>query len=61
MAELEERIEQLETDLTQINVDIKQVLVELKELALRDQNPLADPTTTHHQGADDTPVIRSSP
>ena len=61
MAELEERIEQLETDLTQINVAIKQVLVELKELVLRDQNPLADPTTTRRQEADDTPVIRSSP
>jgi len=61
VAALEDRIEQLETDLTQVKVDIKQVLVDLKELVLRDQNPLAGPTTAHPQEADDTPVIRLSP
>ena len=57
MAELEERIEQLENDLTEVKVDIKQLLVELKELVLRDQNPLAGQTIEAH----DTPVIKFSP
>ncbi len=42
MAELEERIEQLESDLVEIKVDIKELLVELKTLIARDHNPLAD-------------------
>lgn len=45
MAELEERIEQLESDLVEIKMDIKNLLVELKVLMARDQNPLAELTT----------------
>ena len=44
MAELNERIEQLESDLVEIKMDIKNLLVELKVLMARDQNPLAELT-----------------
>ena len=40
--EIEERIDLLEQDLAELKLDIKLLLVDLKELALRDQNPLAD-------------------
>ena len=40
MAELEDRVGQMENDLAQLRTDIKLVLVELKVLALRGQNLL---------------------
>ena len=40
MAELVDRVGQMESDLAQLKTDIKQVLVELKVLALRGQNPV---------------------
>tara|TARA_B100001971_G_C17792237_1_gene335118 strand:- start:215 stop:403 length:189 start_codon:yes stop_codon:yes gene_type:complete len=42
MAELEERVQQLELDLAEIKTDIKDLLIELKVLMARNQNPLAD-------------------
>ena len=57
MAQLEERIEQLENDLELIKVGIKEVLVELKELVLRDENPLAGQFAVDRRAAQDTPVI----
>ena len=57
VAEIEERIEQLENELAQIKVAIKEILVQLEVLALRDHNPLADPTPAHHSLAHDTPII----
>ena len=40
MAELEDRVGQMESDLAQLRTDIKSVLVELKVLVLRGQNPV---------------------
>ena len=39
MAELEDRVGQIESDLAQLRTDIKLVLVELKVLALGARNP----------------------
>ena len=61
MAELEERVEQLEGDLTDLKADIKELLVELKVLVLREQNPLADPDPESHRPTHDGPVIVVAP
>ena len=47
MAELEDRVGQMESDLAQLKTDIKLVLVELKVLALRGQNPFKPQQTAY--------------
>lgn len=40
MAELEDRVGQIESELAHLKTDIKQLLVELKVLALGSRNPI---------------------
>ena len=62
MAELEERVDQLESDLTEIKTDIKELLVELKVLMAREQNPLADPDPeSHSRPTRDGPIFVVAP
>lgn len=61
MAELEERVAQLEIDLVDIKADIKDLLVELKVLLARDHNPLADQAIETHSSARNSPVIVVAP
>ena len=61
MAELDERVEQLEIDLAELKVGIKGLLVELKVLMAREQNPLADPSEEHSKPTRDSPVIIAVP
>jgi len=43
VADLEERVEQLESELAGLNVDIKALIIELKVLMAREQNPPCGP------------------
>ena len=61
MAELEERVEQLESNLAELKADIKALLVELKVLMARDQNPLEDQSPASSKPARDAPVIVVAP
>ena len=61
MAELEDRVEQIESDLMELKADIKELLIELKELALREQNPLADQNPGQSRSNRDQPVIVVTP
>ena len=61
MAELDDRVEQLESDLADLKVGIKGLLIDLKELVLREQNPLADPDPEQSRPTHDGPVIIVAP